>query len=214
MSGSAVKARNLEITIPNGWYPLSSSPDGTDAAIAVLLGSFELQPDAVERLEHALRMVSAVVQEPQRGGRPHWAYIPEPEQGRVEALLSIGFLIADDGAIDRYRGIAEAELNKSDSTDLVRRIVRTATLLVGPAIVVQDFVVEPVAGGVPNPAVERATVALFPTEAEKAVEFSIMTQNLALFPDIVEYLLEIAAAVHEVQVSDLHSTTDGQEAGA
>ena len=44
----------------------------------------------------------------------------------------------------------------------------------------------------PYPAMERATVGLFVRDSEAFVELTLLTQDLALFGDMLEYLVDIA----------------------
>lgn len=181
------------IRIPGDFFALPRS--GADEGLGSRLDDLGLADDVRDRLRYALDSVTAYAQSAGRGGRPHWAYVPTPASGRVEAILSLGFLINDDGALERYHDVAEAQLAGSPSADLVRRTVTREELDSGSAVVVHDFVLEQTNGGIPDPAVERATVALVPPGADKVLEYSLVTQNLAAFADIADFLVQIVGGV-------------------
>lgn len=185
--------RQFLIRVPGGFVPLPQS--GTDVTAETRVNDFELADDARNRLSEALGNVTAYSQSGERGARPHWAYVPAPQSGRVEALLSLGFLISDEGALERYYDVAEARLAGSPNADLARRTVSREQLTSGEAVVVHDLVLEHTDGGVPQPAVERATVALLPPGSDKILEYSLVTQNLAAFADIADFLVQIVDQV-------------------
>jgi len=197
----------FEVDIPEGWHelPPNGTPEATTAAIERIVGVIGATGETRDQLVHALSAVSAVAQSPARGGRPHWAFVPRPSSGRVEALLSLGRIAGSSSEADDYRDAASVNLDGPDAdpqnpAELVNRTVTEHPLPVGRAIAIHDFVIEPTAGGIADPAVERAIVALFPDRAARGIEMSIVTQNLAWFEDITGYLVDIAATFRETEV--------------
>ena len=197
----------FEVDIPDGWHalPLAETPENTASAVARIAAVVGVTGEARDRLIQALSAVSAVAQAPQRGGRTHWAFVPIPDSGRVEALLSLGRIASSAAEADEYRDAASVNLDGPDAdpknpAELVNRTVSEHVLPVGRAIAIHDFVIEQSPGGVADPAVERAIVAVFPDRAARGIEMSIVTQNLVWFSDITGYLVDIASTFRETEV--------------
>jgi hypothetical protein len=197
----------FEVDIPAGWHQLPSAngPEATNDAIARIAGVIGASGETRDRLVQALAAVTAIAQSPIRGGRTHWAFVPVPSSGRVEALMSLGRIASSSAEADAYRDAASVNLDGPDPdptnpAELVNRTVTEHALPVGRAIAIHDFVIEPTRGGVPDPAVERAIVALFPDRAARGIEMSIVTQNLVWFEDITGYLVDIASTFRETEV--------------
>lgn len=197
----------FEVDIPGGWHKLPLDPEETASAVAQLAASLVDDPDARERLVYALAAVAAVAQAPRRHGRQHWAYVPDPSTGRVEALLSLGDMPGGRGDYENYLALASVDLDVAETpqpgtaAELINRTVAERRIAVGRVVSIHDFVIQPTAGGVPDPAVERAIVALFPDRASRAVECSIVTQNLAQFEDVTGYLVDIVATFEETKAT-------------
>ncbi|MCU1424005.1 MAG: hypothetical protein JWM51_296 [Microbacteriaceae bacterium] len=207
MSNTSQLTITFDVEIPAGWHklPAPGRAEDTDAAVRAIVDGLDIVGDTRHSLLHVLAAVTAVAQAPKRGGRMHWALVPEPGNGRVEALMSLGTIANAPGRFEEYKNAAAVDLDEPDAdadnpAELINRTVSERTLRVGRAVAVHDFVIEPTTGGVADPAVERAIVALFPERAGRGIEMSIVTQNLAWFDDVTGYLVDIASTFRETEV--------------
>jgi len=197
----------FEYEIPAGWIRLPQDASSTHDAVAAIAGSITEAGETRDQLVRALTAVTAIALAPARHGRPHWAYVPDPSTGRVEAILSIGDIPGAPTDYDRYLALARVDLDQPEApvvgypAELINRTIDERLVAVGRLIAIHDFVIQPTAGGVSDPAVERAIVALFPGRAARGVECSIVTQNLAQFDDVTSYLVDIVSTFHETEVS-------------
>jgi hypothetical protein len=193
----------FEVEIPAGWHKLPA--EATAEVISAIVAMFAVDAEAGGRLTHALTAVAAVANSPRQQQRTHWALVPDPSAGRVEALLALGSIAGGAESVAKYLEAATVNLDGPDSdpanpAELVNRTVAERVLAVGRSVTVHDFVIEPASGGVADPAVERAIVAVFPERAARGIEMSIITQNLAWFDDITGYLVDIASTFRETEV--------------
>ena len=182
----------LVVEIGDIWTELPTGPEGADERIAQIIEGFHVDESAARRLDYSLRMVIAVAANLPAGARRNYALVPDPGSGSVQALLSLRVSRITPDAYDNYLAAARA-LESDDNLEVIRRSVDEVVLPAGRGVLSRDFTLERVTEGVPNPALERTFLALFPTDADSAVEFTLLTQNLALFADAGEYLLALAA---------------------
>ena len=206
MTAPAALLLTFEFEVPAGWHKLPVDAASTPAAIEAIVERLTQPGETREQLARALAAVSAQAQSPRRHNRPHWGYVPDPSTGRVEALLSVGDIPGDAGAYDRYLDLARVDLDAAEPAEqgnpaeLINRTTTESRLPAGKVVAIHDFVIQPTVGGVGDPAVERAIVALFPERAARAVECSIVTQNMAQFDDLTQYLVDIVATLRETRV--------------
>lgn len=187
-----VKDGVLVVEIDGSWTELPAGPDGADERLAEIIGGFELDESAAGRLERSLRLVMAVAANLPAGARRSYALVPDPTSGSAQALLSLRVSRVTPDAYDNYLAAARA-LESDDKLEVIRRTIDEVVLPAGRGVLSRDFTLARVTEGVPDPATERTFLALFPTDADTAVEFTLLTQNLALFADAGEYLLALAA---------------------
>ncbi|MCU1515052.1 MAG: hypothetical protein JWO10_2142 [Microbacteriaceae bacterium] len=189
---AAIEATGYAISLPAEWYQLPGSRNTGDALAAIVSG-FDLPDETAERVKFALQNVNGVSFE--APGRSNFALIRNPASGRVDAIMSISFPRQSAQSLADYREAARSVIPIA-GLEQVERTVSEYPLPAGPAIVVHEFVLPRTDGGVSDPAVERAIVALFPDGFDSFFEFSIKTQDLTVFEDAAEYLLDIVAQVH------------------
>ena len=183
----------LVIAIGDVWTELPAEVDGAEEGIRQIVAGFALDDESAERrLEHALGAVARVALELPAGARRNYALVPAPHSGTVEALLSMRVSRVTADAYDNYLAAASG-LESDDRLEVIRRTVDEVVLPSGRGVLSRDFTLPVGAGGVPDPAMERTFLALFPDGGDSAVEFTLLTQNLALFSDAGEYLLALAA---------------------
>lgn len=187
-----VKDGVLVIEIGDTWTELPVGPDGADQRIAQILEGFQLDEAARIRLDYSLRRVIEVAAGLPAGARRNYALVPDPATGSVQALLSLRVSRVTPDAYDNYLAAASG-LESDDRLEVIRRTVEEVVLPAGRGVLSRDFTLQRSSEGVPDPATERTFLALFPTNADSAVEFTLITQNLALFADAGEYLLALAA---------------------
>ncbi|MET0989247.1 MAG: hypothetical protein ABWY54_01230 [Glaciihabitans sp.] len=206
MSAPGALLLTFEFEVPAGWHKLPADATSTTEAVGAIAERLTEPGETREQLERSLAAVSAQAQSPRRQGRPHWGYVPDPSTGRVEALLSVGDIPGDPGAYERYLELARVDLDAAEPpqqgnpAELINRTTSEFRLPEGKVVAIHDFVIQPTLGGVGDPAVERAIVALFPDRAARAVECSIVTQNMAQFEDVTQYLVDIVATLRETRV--------------
>jgi hypothetical protein len=179
------------ISLPAGWLRLPGSTD-TESSIQEIVDSFEVSEDVGDRLRFALRNVNSISLE--APGRANYALIRAPDDGRVDAVMAVSFPRQTADSLADYREAAHS-VARDPQLDQVERTVNEYPLPAGPSIVVHEFVLPRTDGGVSDPAVERAVLALFPDGFESFFEFSLVTQDLTVFDDAAEYLLAVAAEV-------------------
>jgi hypothetical protein len=187
-------ARDYHISIPENWLLLPTPGDDIVAYLTEVVRGFDLPEEAAARLQFGLSNLTRLAHSKPAGARAYWALVRMPSSGRVDALVGLTMLVNDHGALERYRSAASAE-SRDGAVELVKRTVADREFPAGPAVVVHDFTLERAAGGVADPALERAFVTLFPAFSTKVFEFSLITQDLALFDDASEYLSEVVALV-------------------
>lgn len=187
----ATEAAEYSISIPTGWVPLPGQSNG--AGLDLIVAGFDVSTEAKERLRFALGNVNDFALH--APGRINWALVSDPTSGRVDAMMSLSFPRQEESSFAAYR-VAAAAARSTEELEQVERTVTERLLPAGPALVVHEFVLPRTDGGVPDPAVERAIVALFPEGHESFFEFSMVTQDLAVFEDAAEYLVDVAALVH------------------
>lgn len=183
----------LNIAVGESWIPLPAENADHVEAIRQLVESFGLDDDlTARRLGFALDMVMRVAHELPAGARKSYALVPSPHSGMVEALLSMRVSRVTTDAYENYLAAAST-LESNERLEVIRRSVDEVVLPAGRGVLSRDFTLPRAVQGVPDPAMERTFLALFPDDSDSAVEFTLLTHNLALFSDAGEYLLALAA---------------------
>jgi hypothetical protein len=183
----------FSITVPGGWYQLPAPDDAVDEHWAETVAGLGVDDEVGQRLLFGLRNVTAVARAKAGSQRAGWALIAEPTRGRVDALMTLNVMPQRNGDFDRYLEFATAEQEPDAPIEVINRTVSRAELAAGPAVVVHDFTLVRNEGGVAEPALERATIGVFPVDGALAFELAIVTQDLAVFEDVAALATEIAA---------------------
>ncbi|QNO38145.1 hypothetical protein H4J02_03700 [Protaetiibacter sp. SSC-01] len=175
------------------WWPLGDGSDPIDAVIDVLIE--RLAPELAPAEERGLRASLAVHAEWARtlapGQRRSYALVRDPETARADALLSWRYGEAPEGAYEHMLASARAQTS-TDTVELVDPSVVETRVPLGRAIVVHD-VAYARTPGVQRPARERCIVAVFFDDSDALLELTVSTIDLALFDDLPEYVLRLAA---------------------
>lgn len=184
----------LAVSLREAWIELPEPGDDADAHIDEIVARFELhdRADDERRLGAALRSVLRAAEGlPAGAPRQNNALVLSPTAGRVEALLSLRIHRVTPDAYDNY--LAAAQSYEGDGrAEVIEREVEEVRLTTGRAIISHDFLLSRSVEGVVDPALERTFLTLFLDDAAAAAEFTLLTQNLALFRDAREYLTSLA----------------------
>jgi hypothetical protein len=177
-----------EFGLPQGWISREDSTGALEAA-ATSLG---LDDGQCEILRLALpKVMSFVDQLP--GQRDAWV-LPNLS-GQIDAVLTLrGRPTDSEGRANLLKSL-EASVLPNERVDVINRTIRAVVLPSGPALETHDFSVGHDFESGARPASERATVTIFPTSGEWAIDFLLVTQDLLLFEDSMEYLHDIAETV-------------------
>lgn len=190
----------FRIGVPEHWYEL---PDDETQA-QELAASFAVSDEPAGRLVLASLGARAYVRSRPNPHRHAWGLIASPATGHVNAVLTLGFYrVGEDGVAD-YAARIRSIPTEVNGVELIQQVVEEAALPGGPAVVVTDFILDPAVEGRERTAMERATVFYVPDQHGVGFEFSLVTHDLALFPEIGGYLLELVSNV----------TIDSAETGA
>jgi hypothetical protein len=183
----------MQVPLSGSWFRLPGSDDDLEAGVdAVLAEVGPLDEEATRQLRAGLGVVARLAHSLAPGARMSHALILEPDSGRVQALLSIRLSRVTSAAYDNYLAAAKA-FSGDKRVEVIKRIVEEVQLPEGRGILSHDFSLATEREGIADPALERCFLAYFPTGFDTAVEFTLLTQNLALFDDAPAYLMAVAA---------------------
>lgn len=180
------------VSIDGFWRALPATDEDAAAAIDTMVEGFAVDPQAAERLRHGLTAVTTLARSLAPGERRSYALVRDPGNGAVEALLSTRVSRVSTTAVDDYRARI-AEGRRQDDIDIVNRTVEERDLPQGHALVVHDITLREDGEGLIEPALERTILALFVHDSDVLIEFYLATQDLALFDDMVGYLVDLVA---------------------
>jgi hypothetical protein len=188
----------MQLPLSGAWFRLPDQGDDVAAGIGALLAELgPLEEDPTRELEAGIRIVTGLAHALAPGARTSHALILQPDSGRVQALLSIRLSRVTPEAYDNYLSAARV-FSGDDSVEVIKRNVEEVELPDGRGILSHDFTLAVQREGVADPALERCFLAYFPTGFETAIEFTLLTQNLALFEDAPSYLMAVAAGERPV----------------
>lgn len=141
-----------------------------------------------------LLRVAAASRDPRHPARTAFVRIDGPTGpgDRVTAYLTVDVLPVGDAAHERYLAAIRAAHAEPRPSAAVGQRVLDSTLAGHPAVIVHDHLAVPSAEGMAPALQERAVAAVFPADAGALVEFQITTPDLAMFPDIVDDVEQIA----------------------
>jgi len=192
----------IVVELSTSWIELPAPGPDAASALAELVAGLEIPAEeARDRLARSLASVLAITAELAPGERRSHALILAPTTGRVDAILSMRVVMVVPEAYDNYLAAARA-LEGRDDVELLNHVVEEVALPLGRAILTRDFI-QPVSdGGVPAPATERGFLAVFVDGHDFAAEFTVLTQNLALFDDLGSYLMALASGENPPLIQD------------
>ena len=180
------------LPLPEGWIALA--PPGDDPAVWVeeYLDGLRDQPSAPVRAElrYGLLTMMEMTEGMRPGKRYNFAFLDFPAEGIVRSLLSVQMLRVTPDAIDNYRVLLE-NADRRDEIQVINRRVFDLELAAGTAVVLHDFTLSAEIEAVAEPALERAIAGLFVTGTDTMIEFALYAQDLTVFDDIVQYLVDI-----------------------
>lgn len=183
----------VRFVLPQTWHLLAGDAADVDERITAIISKLAVEHDSArQQLTRGLRAVTALALGLPGGARTNHALVSVPESGVVDALLSIRLSVTASAAYDNYVRAARSVMG-TEETELIRRTVDELEIPGARAVASRDFTLPRQREGIPAPAMERAFLAVFPHEAETVVEFSLFTQNLALFDDPTDFLIGLAS---------------------
>ncbi|PZQ90815.1 MAG: hypothetical protein DI534_06415 [Leifsonia xyli] len=183
----------LRIELGESWFALPAAREEFEASTGALLDGFApIDAEARRQLLGGLDAVFRLTESLAPGTRTSHVLITNPASGRVQALLSIRLSRVTPEAYDNYLDAARGYAGDA-GVEVVNRVVEPVRLPTGRGILSRDFTLPVQREGVADPVLERCFLALFPEGYETAVEFTLLTQNLALFDDAGSYLLALAS---------------------
>ena len=182
----------VTIMVDTNWWMLPLRDDDQDASIERTIEAAQVDEEAARGLRYGLKAVNGIARSLPAGERHNYALVRTPESGLVEALLSTRVSRVGPTAYDDYLDVVQNTPAAPDVEVLNRRIIEV-TMPRGRGILVHDLTLALGQDGVPDPALERAFLALFVADTAALIEFTLITQDLALFEDIESYLMEFAA---------------------
>ena len=162
------------------------------AAIGAIVDTLAPSPEAAPGIRAGLTAVTALAHGMAPGPRRSYALVRRPDGGLIDALLTFRLVGRGSVTVEEYFEAASRPL-AADGVDVVNRTVDRIQLPSGLGVASHDFTLDVDGEGVGNPALERAFLALFPDGTETVVEFSLLTQDLALFDDAQLFLAHFAA---------------------
>jgi hypothetical protein len=184
------------LPLPVGWVPLA--PHGADPSdwVEGYLNSLREQPTAIVRaqLRYSLLTVMELAATMRPGKRYNFALLEDPELGAVRALLSVQMLRTPASQMENYRARLE-EADQNDSIQVLNREVFDVQFDAGHGIAMHDFTVSAEIEAVPDPALERTIIGLFVTGEDVLIEFSLYAQDLSVFDNMSQYLVDIIATL-------------------
>ena len=183
----------LTLDLHAAWWPLGDG-SATPEVVADAVIEDAALPESPEReaLRAQLVGVGRLAAGLPSGSRWSWALVRDPRIGRAEALLSVRASATEGDLYARY--LTEAgERVSTETTELIQPRVLETVVPGGRVIVTRDFTRRVVREGVMPPVMERCTAGVFLNDENALLEITLITPDLALFDDIVDYVLNLAS---------------------
>lgn len=181
------------LNIPERWAELPAPGDDLDAALDVITAASGATGDPALRLRQGLAGITAYAWS--RDNRRNWGFINEPESGRVNALMSLSFRSTVTGDREDYLATAQAIPEIINGVEVINHVVEERAVPAGKAVIIHDFTLDLPDDEGARHSMERAVIGFFPTNWDVLMEFSIVTHEMNLFPDIAGYLLTVVEAI-------------------
>ena len=184
------------LPLPEGWIPLAPQDADPGEWVEGYLDQLEVQPTPIARaqLRYGLLSLMEMASGMRPGKRYNYAFVEDPTAGLVRALLTVQMLRVTPDAFENYRTrLAETDLG--GDIEVINRTVQDVHLVAGRGLVMHDFTLTAQVEAVPDPALERAILGLFVADRDVMIEFALYAQDLAVFEDMVDYLVKIVAVL-------------------
>lgn len=188
---TAATAYRLEI--PSGWTQLPVDAAAAESAIAELVADAGLTEPQARAYETSLRDVLALAQPLKPGHRTNYALVVHEPDVRADSLLSVRITKVVPEAYGEYLEAIERSTQTVPAIEVVNRAVWEAEVGAGRVIALSDVIVRNDQRGIIDAAIDRGIAALFVRDAPVLVEVYLATRNLARFPSIGDYAVEVAA---------------------
>lgn len=180
------------LDIPLEW--LLIAPNGMDRAEWADSIARELGLDSSEDSEfrRGLGIITEIADSLRPENRHTFVMLHGANKGTIRAMLSIQMLRVGPGAWDDYSAFHDTASQLAE-VEFINRRVEERALTAGRALVIHEFTLRRGEGDSQYPAMERAVIGLFVNDSEAFVELTLITQDLALFGDMLEYLVDLAS---------------------
>jgi hypothetical protein len=180
------------LDLPEEWIEIAPSGEDRSSWIDATVAELGFESAAELRFRHGVTMAAGVADSLRPENRHNFIMLDTAKAGIVRGLLSVQMLRVGPTAWDDYNQFHSTASALTD-VEFINRRVEERALHAGRALVIHEFSLRDQDGAdAAYPAMERAIVGLFVRDSEAFVELTIITQDLALFPDMLEYLVDIA----------------------
>ena len=181
------------LVLEDSWKPLPAAGTDAESAVETIVAGFALTDSLAAALTLAISRASDYANALAPGERRSFALIGDPLLARVDAVLSVRLSRVASDAYEQYLALAQGATEANPAVEVIDRTLLEVDLPAGRAIASHDFTLNRHEDGVPQPALERALVALFIGDAPALIEFSLAAQDLTVFEDMTGYLLGVVS---------------------
>ncbi len=123
------------------------------------------------------------------------AWVLPSRHGQIDAVLTLRGRPAGPESHAELLALLAAPDRPDQRVDVINRTIREVELRSGLAVESHDFSVGHDFEEGTRPASERAAVTIFPPSGDWAADLLLVTQDLLLFEDSLEYLHSIAESI-------------------
>lgn len=192
-SSASIDIEPNVLVLEPAWKLLPEPGGDPTGAIEAIVAEFDLREQVASALQVALLRANEYALGLAPGSRRSFALVSDPQTARVDAVLSARLSRVAPDAYEEYLRGAESSADANPEVEVINRTLVELVLPAGRAIATHDFTLNRNEDGVPQPALERALIALFVTGSPALIEFSVAAQDLAVFDDMADYLLGVVS---------------------
>ena len=180
---------------PTLFHPLPTREGDVEAAVAAIAVDCGVGDRLRPRLEAELSSAVEYARRRSSAAGRAWALVGQPRTGNVDAIMLVETYSRAEGLGPReYLERCRATAQNIDPEDLWQFDVDYVTVAGREAVILHQL--EMPAGDEGRPATEQATVAHF-VDDSTMIEYRLVTQDLAVFDDIVSFTAGLAASIAE-----------------
>lgn len=184
----------FEVRAIEGCFPVGVGIDESAESIEAVIEELGIGEFAAQQLRGSLSNAIEFLRLNGAESKQSWVYIRDGSSGRVDAVVTMEFFSVGEEDKEKYVAAFRGS-DQPPGAEVINRRVQLAELPNGEAVVVHDFLLDDSESNPAVPALERAIVGVFSRERAPMVEFTVLTQDLALFEDITEFAVMMAGTV-------------------